>query len=370
MNVLEMLNAYPGETFIGEHVKAIGENGKVRLTLGYIQTGKVGKLSNAWPGVTESIALLNPNRASRWDKVKVKARYFNHPSSYQNFFEKQIQQCNPDIVHFQFASLAVKYHKRLSQLQIPFTFSVRGSDVQTDTLVGGNVYVKELGETVREAKAIHAVTDDLKEVLFKFCGTNTKTTVIRTCVSKAWADVERKPRAGQLISVGRLHWRKGYADLLLACRLLKEKGLSFNLKIIGSGPEEQKLRFMIRDLALQEYITMVNGKDHTFIRKELESAQGYVLSSLYEGFPNVLAEAMLARVPIVTTALPGVREVIDEDMAFLADTGSPESLSRAMEALLTSSREVLAGKIGKAYSKAVEEFMPENHAEKFNSFWR
>lgn len=369
MHIVEILNAYPGETFIGQHATAIASMNKVNLTLGYVQTNKVGELKNTWRGGSNSVALLNANRTSLVNKTWAKLRYLNHPLSYRKFFEKQVQSFKPDIVHFQFASLATRYYQWMNSMGIPYTFSVRGADVQTEPITGGAEYIAKLREAVVGARAVHAVTDDLRNILFKYCGANTKTHVIRTCIDKSWADIKRNPKPGQLLSVGRLHWRKGYPDLIVACKHVKDKGIQFNLKIIGGGADEQRLRYMIRDLNLQENITIEGAKDHAYIKEKFEEAYGYVLSSLYEGFPNVLAEAMLARVPIVTTTLPGVSEILNDSMAFMADVGNPEVLAAGIESLLRSQKDEIKEKTETAYKVAVEEFMPEIHAEKFYKFW-
>ena len=58
-------------------------------------------------------------------------------------------------------------------------------------------------------------------------------------------------RALHLIAVGALIWRKGYEYMLLALRRLLETGVRARLSIVGSGNEEQRIRFTIRDLGLE-----------------------------------------------------------------------------------------------------------------------
>lgn len=370
MKVVEVLNALPGESFIHQHAKAVLRHTNISLSWAFCQTDYVGKLSPPFTGLTECIGLINPNRVSRFQKITAKIRYFNSPDSYTKTFEHQLRQLKPDLIHFHFASLAVRHIKLMSRMQIPFTFSVRGSDVQIDPIVYGESYIKQLTETSSLAAGIHTVTDDLRNTLFQYSGRNEKTSVIRTCIDESWTSISRKPQRSLLISVGRLNSRKGFPDLLLACKILKEYRVDFKLIIIGEGPERALLEFMIKDLKLESQVTLAGNKTHNELRHYFAEAHAFVLSSLAEGFPNVLAEAMLAKVPIVSTNLKGVVEIVTDGVTGeLAESGNPESLAKAIIRVLELSSDSLVNRSVAAFRVAGNEFGFGKHAEAFKEFW-
>jgi glycosyltransferase involved in cell wall biosynthesis len=371
MRVLEILNAFPGETFLQQHAQAVMKHTSIELSWAFCQTNHIGAYAQApVPGLKNCIALINPNRISRSKKILNKIRYLNHPDSYSKQLRAQVKELNPDIVHFQFASLAVRHVKVVQQLQIPFTFSIRGSDVQIDPIQYGDSYIQQLKQVVHHATAIHAVTTDLQQTLFAYCGENQKTQVIRTCVAPEWKALPRTPQTNEWVAIGRLNWRKGFSDLLLACKILKTDGIKFHLAIIGEGPQRPQLEFMIRDLNLTDTVTLVGQKGHAEISTHLSNASLFILSSIQEGFPNVLAEAMLASVPIVSTALPGVCEVVEAGIAGeLAAVGNPESLAHAIRQTLLLDSPALKTRVVNAQQVATSVFNPQLHAQAFDKFW-
>ena len=106
--------------------------------------------------------------------------------------------------------------------------------------------------------------------------------------------------------MGRLSREKDHLSLLRAVSQLRD--LNMQLVIVGEGPERVAIESAIRELALSDAVTMTG---------QVPSAEPYygiadvaVLSSLSEGSPNALLEAMAAGVPVVATAVGGVPEIV------------------------------------------------------------
>jgi glycosyltransferase involved in cell wall biosynthesis len=140
-----------------------------------------------------------------------------------------------------------------------------------------------------------------------------------------------------LLVVGRLSREKGHADLLTALDLLRRNSKEpFHAVFVGDGPEQDKLEGIIRDLGLQDLVTMA-GLQHD-VRPYYALASMVVMPSHSEGSPNVLLEAMAAGVPVVATAVGGVPEIAtDELTALLAEPRNPASLAHAMQRMLEDS---------------------------------
>jgi len=143
-----------------------------------------------------------------------------------------------------------------------------------------------------------------------------------------------------VLIVGRLSREKDHLALLRAVSQLKiaragEVAANLHLLIVGEGPERARIEAAIRDLGLSQVVTLTG---------QVPSAEPYyaiadlaVLSSLSEGSPNALLEAMAARVPVVATAVGGIPEIVsDRESALLVAPRDPDALCRAIRELLTN----------------------------------
>lgn len=368
MRIIEVLNAYPGETFIKEHARAIVNHGGVNLGWCFWQVERTGSLPSPLDGLQICTGLFNPNRSSTLKKALIRLKHFNRKDSYRREVLRTIASFSPDLIHFHFATTAVQHYALAMALKVPFTFSVRGSDILV-TPKNDERFVQKLADVVRTSSGIHTVSEHLKFKLFECVGENEKTTVIRTAIDPSWAGVRRRVDSLMFVAVGRLHWVKGYGDLLLCFKKLSDDGLDVRLKIVGDG-DKQMLEYMIRDLGLSQVVELTGRLSPEEIKKLLAQAEALVLSSLSEGFPNVAAEAMIARVPVIATSASMIHEVFEPDKCFImSETGNPLSMAEAIKShlrLRDSEREEM---VDLAHNLAKRYFNPTTHAEQFFAFW-
>src|SRR5438876_3375586 len=85
-----------------------------------------------------------------------------------------------------------------------------------------------------------------------------------------------------IVAVGRLIGKKGFADLIRACRLLLERGKSFRCEIIGEGPFKEELHEQIAQLGLQDCVELPGAKPQHEIRKSLAAGSAFVLPSVID----------------------------------------------------------------------------------------
>ena len=145
-----------------------------------------------------------------------------------------------------------------------------------------------------------------------------------------------------IIAVGRLIAKKGFADLLRACRLLLERGKSFRCDIIGEGPLEKELREQMVQFDLQSCVGLPGAKPQHEIREHLAAATAFVLPSVIEpdggmdNLPTVIMEAMAAGLPVVSTSVGGIPEmVIENETGFLVPPGDAAALAGAIEKMIS-----------------------------------
>ena len=139
-----------------------------------------------------------------------------------------------------------------------------------------------------------------------------------------------------LIAAGRLSPEKGFDLLIEAIALLGDPRV--RLEILGEGPLLDPLKQLARSKGLERQIQFAGFKANPYSR--FARADGFVLSSHYEGFPNVVLEALTCGTPVIATpALGGVREILDDiPECSVAESISPEALARAISKWIAGAR--------------------------------
>ena len=118
-----------------------------------------------------------------------------------------------------------------------------------------------------------------------------------------------------LISIGRLFKAKGYPYLIEAIKILKSKYPDIKLLIIGEGEEKNKLETQIRGLNLEKNIFLLGRKEN--VSNYLNASDIFVLASLWEGFGLAIVEAMACGLPVITTNVGGIPEIIKDKISGL-----------------------------------------------------
>ena len=144
-----------------------------------------------------------------------------------------------------------------------------------------------------------------------------------------------------VLSVGRLVPKKGMADLISAFHLLMRRGVRFRSVIVGEGPLREQLEAQIGEQGLRDRVMLAGAMAHDRLVGLYEQASVFALAPHItqdgdrDGIPNVLAEAMAARVPVVSTSVSGIPELVEDGRTgLLVHPRDPEALADAMERLL------------------------------------
>lgn len=147
--------------------------------------------------------------------------------------------------------------------------------------------------------------------------------------------VDHNQNEVQILFVGRLVEKKGLVYLLLACKLLMDRGFDFKLHIVGDGPLKNDIQSEIMASGIDENTVLYGAKDHNFIMDLMAKCDIFVLPSITaenkdsEGLPVVLMEAMNAGMIVVSTYHSGIPELVkDGENGFLIREGDFIELSR------------------------------------------
>jgi colanic acid/amylovoran biosynthesis glycosyltransferase len=149
---------------------------------------------------------------------------------------------------------------------------------------------------------------------------------------------ERPPR---IVGVGRLVEKKGFADLIAACAILRERGRRFECDIVGDGEVAPQLRAQVSNLHLQDRVRFLGSRPQAEVFRIIQSSAAFAAPCIIgrdsnrDGLPTVLLEAMALGTPCVSTDVTGIPEVIrDEQTGLLVPQHDPAALASALEKLL------------------------------------
>jgi glycosyltransferase involved in cell wall biosynthesis len=276
----------------------------------------------------------------------------------------QISKLDPGIkhVHAHFAGVAARTCWWLRKFHgLSYSFTAHANDIFCKQAV----QAPEFARLFRDASLVTTVSDYTAAHL-RGCFPEAASRVQRVYNGldlapfiEARATADRSKASRSILSVGRLIEKKGYDDLILACALLRDRGMDFRCRIVGEGPLEENLKAQIARLNLPQVTLMGPQPMKEIIRLLVEETQIFALACKTEqdggrdNLPTVLMEAMAAGLPCVSTRLAGVPEmVIDGETGLLCDEKQPERLAGLLASLLDDpARCERMGEAGREHAK-------------------
>ncbi len=140
----------------------------------------------------------------------------------------------------------------------------------------------------------------------------------------------RRGRIERIVSFGRFSEHKGLVDLVAACASLRDRGVRFDLTLIGAGPLEARIRAAVAAHALGDRIRIEPPVARRALLRQLPEYDLFVLASEAEGLPFALLEAMAARVPTIVAARRWATTLLDCSETRFYDCAVPGALADAI----------------------------------------
>jgi len=253
--------------------------------------------------------------------------------------KKMVQKSGPfDLIdaHFIYPDCFAAL-KICQQLGIPLVVSARGSDINYYGEM--NVIRPMIEKVLKKADAVIGVSRDLIEKMIELGAPEDRCHHIPNGVDgNLFLPINLKPseiEKNKLLAVGNLVPEKGFDILLKAVSLLKPSIPELLLNIIGSGPQREYLFSLCAELRLEDNVHFIGQVRHEKINEWFQSSDAFCLSSIREGNPNVVLEALSSGLPVASTPVGGVPELIhDRQNGILSPDYSPLGLAGAIEETL------------------------------------
>jgi glycosyltransferase involved in cell wall biosynthesis len=176
--------------------------------------------------------------------------------------------------------------------------------------------------------------------------------VVRSRAAEPVATAERlRSHEAVIVAAGRLADAKNYPLLIDAFAKLRES-IPARLVILGQGELDQNLKAQVAARRLGDAVRFLGFQPNPW--KFIAQADVFALSSHYEGFGNVLIEAMALGIPVVATASAGTRDIVDSESGLLVDSHTVDAFASALERVLADRERREA--MGRAAMRAAERF--------------
>ncbi len=222
--------------------------------------------------------------------------------------------------------------------KLPVIIGCRGSDI--NQLTRPYIQRKIISWTLGNCNRVLSVSEALKtEMVDKLGVSAERITVIPNGVEedkfypqnqdKVRETLGLNKREQIVVCVARLEAVKGVDVLIRAFAQVRGKGQ--RLAIVGDGEEMPRLKALVEELGLSDYVLLLGSKPHDEIPLWINAADLMVLPSITEGWPNVLMEAFSCGKPVVASRVGGVPEIVnDSSLGIMTRPGDADDLARGI----------------------------------------
>lgn len=272
-------------------------------------------------------------------------------------------------IHVHFANPAATVALIASQSgAVEYSLSIHGPDVFYD--VGANL----LREKVSGAIFVRCISHYCRSQLCRLTRYHewSKLSIVRCGIDLDVFSPRPFPSNSppNLLCVGRLTANKGQHVLIEACALLKKNGVAFHLTFVGDGEDRDSLEDQVKSLDLSENITFTGAMGQDRVKELYASADIFILPSFAEGVPVVLMEAMAMEIPVISTCITGIPELIESgDDGILTVPGDSMALFEKTKLLLQQPQ--LRIRLGRqARKKIAADYHLENNCRALSAVFR
>ncbi len=284
--------------------------------------------------------------------------------SFLNWWGKVLPVVNnlPDIFHIQWAKALPNWFFLKDLFGVKIVVSLRGAHINYSPLADQNL-ARQYLLLFPKIEHFHAVSKAIANEAEKYGALAEKIRVINSAVNLEYLKLYIKTNweandPFQFISVGRYHWKKGYHYALSAIQILIKNNMRVHYTIMTRDQPSEEILYQLDDLSLKGHVTLnyVDNQEDVYLKMSVSDC--LLLPSTEEGIANVVLEAMTIGLPVISSDIGGMREVIEHGQnGFLFRNRDVDHLKEMMENVFNQSpaqRKTLINKAMKNIEKNYE----------------
>jgi colanic acid/amylovoran biosynthesis glycosyltransferase len=288
----------------------------------------------------------------------------------------------PDVAHFEWESAAVSYLLISDVWRCPTVISCWGGLQAYGQSVSHRPMLRGLRAAFERASAVWCVSEIERAEAIRYGLDPAKARPLPSGVDPTVfaPPVPRAREAGamRLVAVGWLRWMKGYEYAVRTVRALLDAGVPARLDVLGGDPlppvgepsDRARILHTISDLGLDDHVRLHGHVATHILVDHLRRAHAFLHSSVSEGLPFVILEAMACELPVVAADCGGVREAVRDGIdGFVVPPRDPVRSAAALERLWHEPE--LRERMGRAgRARVVSRFTLEGHLDGMETLYR
>lgn len=275
----------------------------------------------------------------------------------------------PDIIHFEYGTLAHQFHDVKDYIPCKTSVSFRGYDINYTGLEEEKYYQ----QVWQKFDGFHFLGNDLKSRAIKRGYQPAQyEALIPPGIDTDFftrSNTDKKTDKFVIASVGRLAWKKGYEYGIQAVSILKSRGIPVEYRIIADGNYRQPILFTISEFGLENEVRIITAKSPEEVKAQMEEAHVLLHPALSEGFSNAVLEAQSMQLPVITTNADGLAENVEDGVTgFVVPTYSADALAEKLDWCYHHPEHLKTmGEDGR--KRVIDKFRIEAQLKKFEAFY-
>jgi len=281
----------------------------------------------------------------RWQEAVELLRRYDTPRDLEFLLRAlniaaAVREAGVGHLHAHFATIAARMAMTVSLLSgVPFSFTAHAKDIFRET-VDRTLFA----ELVDRARFCITVSDFNREFILRHTPNVREDKILRLYngvdLTALEPPVDRQtPEIPHVVSVGRLVPKKGFDHLLRSLRMAKDRGMRFRATIAGDGEGMADLVRQREELGLESEVALPGAMAHERVSELLREATLFALACVpdsdgnMDALPTVLLEALALDLPVVSTRLTGIPEIVGDDAGVLCEPGDDGAFATALCAM-------------------------------------
>ena len=279
---------------------------------------------------------------------------------------------NLDWIHFEFATIGISRENIGKAVGAKIACSFRGFDICLFPYRNPKCY----DLLFKSIDKVHTISDDLykhalKLGLEKSVKFQKITPAINTNMFSNEKATGKLHSPIRILTVSRLHWKKGIEYAIDALKIVNQKGLEFEYRIIESGDYYEPIVYAINSSGIAEKIKMVGEKNHFDIVNEMKWADIYIQPSIQEGFCNAVIEAQAMKLLVIVTDADGLSEnVLNNKTGWVVPKRNAISISDRIIDISSMNQKKIKIVQDNARKRVMNNFSITKQIEMFSDFYK